>query len=665
MAGPTSSGISNEGGDIATGSDTPTIIGGLDGRQEPQERRDGAGQLFEGLRPTVPRILLLLIAGLAGLSYAWGISQDALEPFYAAAVRSMAANWHNFYFGAFDPAGTVTLDKLPGAFWVQALSVRIFGYHTWAIVLPQVVEGVLTVLFLYRAVNRLRGTTAALVAAFVLATSPAAVGLNRGNIADTAMTLFLVLAADAVSAALVSGRQRYLVYAGVWVGIAFQAKMLEAWLVLPAFGLAYLFGRKDPWAHKLRQVVVAGLVAAVVSLSWMTVVTLTPAHDRPYVDGSQNNSVYEQVFVYDGFGRSGQQPAFQQFLGGIHLSPEVLDGPSPAWNRLVQGDLGRDTGWLLPAAVAIGAGGLFTRRRSYFILWAGWLVPMALVFSDVFIMHAYYTAALAPPIAAILGAAIGGLWESRAAVRSVAMWRCGAAGLVVAGTVGYGIWLTRSSGANAPTWLEPLAISIGVAAVLLLVASVAAWPRRWLLALSLIVSTVAILVIPTSGSVLLASDHQGFTNTPFESKKTTALYDALLGVSSAKGAASIIPVFEKLQMGSPYVMAVYTSAVASIFISASGKEFLPIGGFTGSIPEPTISQLEGMIRASKFHLVLLTGGDDPRLTWIAHHCQHLGPGGGSVGLFTCQPADVPPLHSEAAPDDSSETHRLDTGLASQ
>jgi 4-amino-4-deoxy-L-arabinose transferase-like glycosyltransferase len=156
----------------------------------------------------------------------------------------MAANWHNFFFGSFDPAGTVTLDKLPGAFWIQALSVRIFGYHTWAIVLPQVIEGVLSVLFLYRAVNRLRGTTAALVAAFILAASPATVGLNRGNIADTAMTLFLVLAADAISAALVSGRQRYLVYAGVWVGIAFQAKMLEAWLVLPAFGLAYLFGRR-------------------------------------------------------------------------------------------------------------------------------------------------------------------------------------------------------------------------------------------------------------------------------------------------------------------------------------------------------------------------------------------------------------------------------------
>jgi 4-amino-4-deoxy-L-arabinose transferase-like glycosyltransferase len=438
----------------------------------------------------------------------------------------------------------------------------------------------------------------------------------------------------------VSGRQRYLVYAGVWVGIAFQAKMLEAWLVLPALGLAYLFGRKDQWARKIRQVVVAGLVAAVVSLSWMTAVTLTPAHDRPYVDGSQNNSIYEQVFVYDGFGRTNQQPAFQQFLGGIHLNPVVLNGPPPASDRLVQGDLGRDTGWLLPAALAVGVGGLFTRRRSYFILWTGWLVPMVLVFSDVFIMHAYYTAALAPPIAAILGAGVASLWESRSEARSAAMRRCGAAGLVVAGTVGYGIWLIRSSGAVAPTWLGPLAASLGVAAVLLLVASAAARSRRKLLAVALVLGMIAILAIPTSGAFLLVKDHQGFTNTPFESSKTTALYNALLGLSQSEESARILPIFEKLQMGSPYVMAVYTSAVASVFTSASGKEFLPIGGFTGSIPEPTISQLEGMIRASKFHLVLLTGGHDPRLTWIAHHCHHLGPGGGSFGLFICRPADA-------------------------
>ncbi len=600
----------------------------------------GRRRMADRFRITLPRVLLAVIAALAGLSYAWGLSQDALEPFYAAAVRSMSSNWHNFFFGSVDPAGTVTLDKLPGAFWIQALSVRAFGYHTWAIVLPQVVEGILSVLVLYRAVHRLRGTTSALLAAAILAASPATVALNRGNIADTAMTLFLVLAADAVTAAMVSGRQRHLVFAAVWVGIAFQAKMLEAWLVLPALGLAYLFGRTDGWGHKLRQVAVAGAVGAVVSLSWMTVVTLTPAHDRPYVDGSQNNSVYQQVFVYDGFGRTSQQSAFQQFLGGIHLSPEVLNGPSPAWNRLVQGSLGRDTGWLLPAALVIGVGGLFTRRRSYFILWTGWLIPMVFVFSDVFIMHSYYTAALSPPIAAILGAGIAALWESRTEVRSELVRRSAAAVLIVAGTVGYGSWLIRSSGAVAPGWLLALAIWLGVAAVGLLVVAAVASTRRWLLAMALTVATVAILVLPASGSAQLVRDQRGFTDTPFQPPSTTVQNDVLL-VSASKGLGSVLTQLERLQMGSPYVMAVYTSAVASEFIEDSGKEIYPIGGFTGTIPEPTIGQLERLIQEGKFHLVLLTGGRDPRLSWIASHCGHAGPGGAAVGLFICEPSDVP------------------------
>ncbi len=624
--------------------ETDRVVGpehpGRPDRTRSEGEESGAGRFVVRFRPTLPRVLLVLIAGLAGLSYAWGISRDALEPFYAAAVRSMGINWHNFFFGSFDPAGTVTLDKLPGAFWIQALSVRIFGYHTWAIVLPQVIEGVLSVLFLYRAVNRLRGTTAALIAAFILAASPATVALDRGNIADTAMTLFLVLAADALSAAIVSGRQRHLVLAGLWIGLAFQAKMLEAWLVLPAFGLAYLLGRTDRWGHKLRQVAVGGLVAGVVSLSWMTIVTLTPAADRPYVDGSQTNSVYQQVFVYNGFGRAHQQNGFEAFLGGLHLPPEILNGPAPAWNRLVQGDVGRDTGWLLPAALVVGVGGLFTRRRSYFILWTGWLIAMVPVFSDVFIFHSYYTTALSPPIAAIIGAGVAGLWETRTEVRSVAARHRAAAVTVVTGTVVYGIWLTRSSGADPPGWLWPVVASTAAVAIVLLVASAAAWSNRKLLAVALAVGTAAVLVLPASGSAQLVAEQRGFSDTPFESARTAALYEALLGLSS-KGFGSFLPQLEKLQMGAPYVMAVYTSAVASEFISATGKEFLPIGGFTGAIPEPTIGQLEAMVRAGKFHLALLLGNHDPRLTWIATHCQHVGPGGGAAGLFICSPKDAP------------------------
>ena len=158
--------------------------------------------------------LLALVLVVAGFAYGWRAQSLPLEPYYAAAVRAMAGSWHDFAFGAFDPAGTVTLDKLPGAFWLQALSVRAFGVSTWAIVLPQVVEGVLAVLVLYRIVRRLAGPAAGLIAAAVLAVSPAVVALDRGNISDSLMILLVLLAADAVCGAL-AGRWWRLVLAGV------------------------------------------------------------------------------------------------------------------------------------------------------------------------------------------------------------------------------------------------------------------------------------------------------------------------------------------------------------------------------------------------------------------------------------------------------------------
>ena len=189
-------------------------------------------------------------------------------------------------------------------------------------------------LVLYRAVQRLAGPGAGLIAAGIVAVSPATVALNRGNISDSLMILFLVLAADAVSAALASGSQGRLVLAAVWVGLAFQAKMIEAWLVLPAFGLVYLVSAPGPVARRVRQLAVAGVVAGLVSLSWMTAVSLMPAAQRPYIDGSHDNSAYEQVFVYNGFGRFGDQTPLQLLAGqslGISAAAAHLGrGPGPA-----------------------------------------------------------------------------------------------------------------------------------------------------------------------------------------------------------------------------------------------------------------------------------------------------------------------------------------------
>jgi 4-amino-4-deoxy-L-arabinose transferase-like glycosyltransferase len=327
----------------------------------PQERQNlGSGDgppTWRGIAEQVwlRRLALLAIAALAGLLYAWAIGRDTLEYYYAAADRSMSMSWHDFIFGAFDPAGTMTVDKLPGALWLQALSVRAFGMHTWAIILPQVIEGILTVLVLYRAVARLAGPAAGLIAALVLAVSPATVALNRENISDSLLILLLVLAADAVSGAIAVGVRRpggilgRLILAGFWVGLAFQAKDIEAWMALPALGLAYLLSGPGSVLRRSGQLAVAGVVVALVSLSWMTAVSLVPAADRPYVDGSHDNSVFAQVFSYNGFARFGDQTPLQ--VRAAQLNPGTpLPVPARAADRLLDGALGRDTGWLVPAA---------------------------------------------------------------------------------------------------------------------------------------------------------------------------------------------------------------------------------------------------------------------------------------------------------------------------
>ena len=310
-----------------------------------------------------------------------------IEIYYAAAARSMTTGLSNFFFGAFDPAGTVTVDKLPGAFWLQAISVGVFGAHRWALVLPQVIEGTLTVPVLYRTVRRLAGPVAGLAAAGLLAISPATIALNRGNVSDTLMILLVVLAADSIMSAVISGRWRPLLLAGVWVGLAFQAKMLEAWLVLPALCGCYLIAAAGGWLQRAWRCGAMALLAVVVSLSWMSLVTIWPSGSRPYIDGSTDNSAFQQVFVYNGFGRLDQATPDQLVNRTIRLG--ITIAPPPSWHRLLSGDLGRDTAWLLAAAVLALVAGLLARRReprtdlvrAGLLLWGIWLVTLFAVFS--------------------------------------------------------------------------------------------------------------------------------------------------------------------------------------------------------------------------------------------------------------------------------------------
>jgi len=606
---------------------------------------------------------VIVLLGVAAVLYAWAASRTALEPYYEAAVRSMAGSWHDFAYGALDPAGTVSLDKLPGAFWLQALAVRAFGFHSWAIILPQVVEGVLTVGVLYWAVRRLAGPAAGFVAAAVLALSPATVALNRGNISDSLTIMLLVLAAAAVSAAVTSGQWVWLILAGVFVGLAFQAKMLEAWLVLPALGVAYLLDGPGSLRRRASQLAAGGAVAAAVSLVWMAAISLVPAGHRPYVDGSRHDSIFDQVFSYNGFGRFGDSSPLQ-LLAGQQLNIDLPQPSSPGLGRLFHGDLGRDVGWLLPFALVAAVWALASRARARrgdglracLVLWTTWLLVLGLTFSITTDVNAYYTAALAPAIAAVLGAAVAVARAGQGAARPSPLeepgagaepgpgaesgesgstvepdpvtgppataarsraWSVGLA-VVVAASAAWAAFLIPAHGSDRPGWLVPLVIAVGAAATLVALAA-ALRDRPALLTGALAGALVTGLVAPTVASVELTVHHRSAFDTPFEPVSEAAAITSTF-VQEPASVRRIIPELEAAQHGAPDLLAAQTAVVASVFIVASGREALPIGGFTGTSPVPTLAQLRADVRAGRFHLVLTGASRDPRIAWITSHC---------------------------------------------
>jgi 4-amino-4-deoxy-L-arabinose transferase-like glycosyltransferase len=493
-----------------------------------------------------------------------------------------------------------------------------------------------SVLVLYRVVRRLSGPVAAILAAGVLVVSPATVALNRGNISDTLMVLLLLLAADATVSAIISGRMRSLILAGIMVGLAFQAKMIEAWLVLPALALAYLVGTRGGLGRRVARLGAAGAVVAAVSVSWMLLVTAWPASHRPYVDGSSTNSIFGQVFVYNGFGRLDQASPNQLLTKSIGLA---LGSAPASWHRLLSGSNGRDTAWLIPAAlIALAACVLVSRRRDDRLLragtalWGMWLVVLLVVFSVSTTVNPYYTAALSPAIAALLGMGGALAWQHRG---SPAVRRVVAA--TVAVTCGYAIWLLPQHGVGLPSGL-PVAVGIlGVASIAALLLPVRVWTRAGAIALA----AVALVAVPAVASISVVAKRFGPFDTPFESVAASDFARALGGVG--RQTEPLLVPLENANRGLPDLMATQTSAVAAPFIYDSGREVLPIGGFTGTIPEPSLRALRSMVAKGDFHIVIQSPTvTDPRLQWISRNCfpvpsaaTSAGPGALRFAIYYC------------------------------
>jgi 4-amino-4-deoxy-L-arabinose transferase-like glycosyltransferase len=363
-----------------------------------------------------PSLLAMLV--LTGFLYIWGLGASGwANAFYSAAAQAGSKSWEAFFFGSSDAANAITVDKTPGALWIIDLSAKIFGVNAWSILVPQALMGVATVGLLYTTVKRWYGPAAGLIAGAVTALTPIAVLMFRFNNPDALLVLLMVAGAYATTRAIENGSTKWLMLAGVSVGFGFLAKMLQALLVIPAYALAYLLFGPPKLVKRIWQLLLSGL-AVVVSAGWyIAIVELVPAAHRPFIGGSQNNSLLELTLGYNGFGRlTGSE------TGSVGGGGGGGGWGATGWTRMFDSEQGGQISWLLPAALILLVGGLVLTARTArtdkacagLVLWGGWMVITGLVFSFMQgIFHAYYTVALAPAIGAVVGIGAVVLWRAR------------------------------------------------------------------------------------------------------------------------------------------------------------------------------------------------------------------------------------------------------------
>lgn len=578
--------------------------------------------------PRWARPALLAILVLAAALYTWGLgaSGNAYQ-YYSAAVLSGTKSWQAFFFASLDPASFITVDKPPLALWIIGLTARIFGFNTWTLLLPQVIEAVAAVAVLYVAVRRTVGLRAALVAALVLTLTPITVAISRDNTPDPLLVLLLVLAGWAALEATRSGSVRLLLVAAVLVGFAFNTKMLQAYLVVPALALTYVVAAPGSTLRRLGHLLAAGAALAVSSLWWLLIVDVIPAGSRPYIGGSANNTFLDSVIGANGIGRLGKSGSGDEWMG------------DPGVGRMFNEFLGAQISWLIPLAVVTLVIGLVLRGRqprtdfprAVLILWGTWLLTHVAVLS--FTSggpHPYYTAPMAPAIAALAATTFVLPKESRRWALPTAVGVSGLWAFVL---------LLRT-----PTFVPWLAWLVLAATI---VAAGALAARRWT-GPAVAVALVAVLAGPTAFAVVTPFQRIIFTNPlagPADTWKggpggkggfggdPNGPFQDLEGPDKdPAGYRKMLSYLESRQGGARWLAGVPSSQYAAPMILRTGKPFMAMGGFLGSDHVLDIPRLQQHIQQGHVRYFLLYPGKvpprfaDPAIAgWIRQHCAPVDP----------------------------------------
>jgi 4-amino-4-deoxy-L-arabinose transferase-like glycosyltransferase len=437
----------------------------MESATHPHPRSWNSTRLRDRLRTLpLPRPELAVLLVVAALLYLWALSKNGwANDYYSAAVRSMAGSWHDFLYGSFDAKGLMTVDKPPAALWVEALSVKLFGFDSLAILVPQALMGVASVGLLYDLTRRRFGRAAGTLAGLALALTPVVVAISRHNNPDALLVLCTVGALWCFVRALDRGATGWLVGAAVLVGLGFETKMGAALLVVPGMALAWLWVAPRGRLVAIRQLAVAGAALLTVALAWPVLVWLTPAASRPWISGTNDNSIWSLIWEYNGLGRLEGQTG-----GPGSLGTSGTFGGATGPFRLLNEALGGQAGWLLGAALVGGLGIAAMSRLRRSDPRTGWIIAVggafavtAVAFSFAGgIFHPYYTSLLAPFAAALVGPTFGQVLASGRSGRVLGAVTIGGGAIVELVVIDHSATDLR--------WLVIPLVAVSVAAVLAL-----------------------------------------------------------------------------------------------------------------------------------------------------------------------------------------------------
>lgn len=611
------------------------------------------------------RPALIAVTLLAAFLCFWHLSISGYSnEYYAAAARSGSESWKAWFFGSLDPGSFITVDKPPLSLWLMGLSGRVLGFSSFSMLLPEAACTVAAVMLLFATVKRLFSPAAAVAAATAFALTPISIAVARVNNPDALLILLLVGSAYLMVRALQSEQpQKWLVWCGVLVGLAFMTKMLQGWMVLPALTATYLLAGPPRLLTRIKQLTVAGLAMAAVSAAWPIAVSLWPGA-KPYIGGSTNGSVWDLITGYNGLGRifgTGEG------MGGGGF------GGTAGLGRMFNDQVGGQIAWLLPlAAVSLITGLFLTRRakrtdlaRAGYVLFGVWALVHVLIFStQKGIFHPYYVSALAPALAALAGAGTVALWQS--ARSSWTAWSVLAA--TTAGTAYLAVVLLQRTPDFHPIirTMIPVLAAIAIAASLALRIPAA----RKALPLAIVCGTLALLGGPASyafdnvghalngnnvlGGPTVSGGTGGFgggmpgggTGGPPSGTRPTGAPGgtAPTGTATRSGTRSsggggmgggsslsteVISYLKANQGSAKYLVAAQGSQSTASIILATGEPVVTIGGFSGNDPAPTVSQLAQLVKSGQLKYVLVGsgggrggpggGGSSDLTAWITAH----------------------------------------------